>query len=223
MSISFPIGSYIRPNFNVINRGLQYTGFATQNLLDSADSTYAASASILFHENRDESLVADYDTDAKTGNYPWYNNAFDSLENNQRRYDCRLYAVPYWPPNPYPGDSSNVSSSSSRLAVRARGRNAVLTVCVRQITAVDSNNRFNVSTQVTDGTNVVLTFGDVNNFTSATATLQFPTGIDRDTLAYPFLIEAYWTPYYEANSELQVPGWLSSLTIVEFCASDFPS
>lgn len=223
MSIVFPSDSYIRPQPNAIRPSLPYTGFLAQNLLDSMDSTYAASANILFHEFRDESLVSDYDTDVKRENYPWYNNSFDSLEDNERRYDCRLYAVPYWPPNPYPGDDSNVSSSSSRLAVRARGRNAVLTVCMRQITSVDSNGIVTVSSGITNGSTVVLTLGSASSFGEDADILEFPTGIDRDTLQYPFLIEAYWCPFYEASSEFQVPGWLSALTIIEYCASDFPS
>jgi hypothetical protein len=220
MSITFPIGTYT-PQFQKFPNTF-FTADDVLNLLNSTDSTYAASAQVLFHEARDNNLVdvPTYDANVKEGQYPWYNYSSRSEEELEVRYDCRLYAIPYWPPNPYPGDSSNISSSSSRLAVRIDGYKIAVTVCLRRILDVDSDGRFQVSDplDLDPGTTLQLQITGAT-FSSAVGTLQFPTGVDVDDLEYPFLIEVYWAQALTADD----PGFLSGITIVEFCASDFPS
>jgi len=220
MTTTFSIPSNISPQIPLrYFANKRITEGLIQNTIRSMDTAYAFSANILFHERRDESLVDTYATDDKSGYYPWYNNSDSGTEEGTNRWDCRIYRMPYFPSNPTPGSDSPVTSSASRIAVRARGRACVVAVIVREITAIAANG---TATFSATSSSLIRACTGTAAFEDLVGTLTLPTGIDTSDPGFlGFSIEAYWAPLYDdLGGET---AWLSQLTLVEFTPSDFPA
>ena len=220
MTTTFSIPSNISPQIPLrYFANKRITEGLIQNTIRSMDTAYAFSANILFHERRDESLVDTYATDDKSGYYPWYNNSDSGTEEGTNRWDCRIYRMPYFPSNPTPGSDSPVTSSASRIAVRARGRACVVAVIVREIVLINTNGTASFSAT---SSSLILSCVGTAAFEDLADELTLPTGIDvSDPGFLGFSIEAYWAPLYDdLGGET---AWLSQLTLVEFTPSDFPA
>lgn len=175
-------------------------------VVESVNSLYRFSRSILFSDLRDETQEGVY-----TGFAPWYCDPYSATP----PWQSRVFRLPYRPGSPLPGTNTGVKTTggTAKLDFWFRGRNIDAVARISRVASRASDFTYTLGTT---SANTGQLAGGVS-FTENIIEVPFPDNCRSGDL---FVLDFTWR---SANLDEDSEGYLSGLVISEPLFSDWPA